>query len=174
MAITLRFALVLVVGLLLAAGPVLAAGGGGSRKSTKDTNYTQAEKLVKDGKYADAIPLLNKAVKANPKSADAYNYLGYSYRQLGQFDSAMEYYNTALSLQPKHLGANEYYNTALSLQPKHLGANEYLGELYLQLGEVDKAEERLAVLDKECFFGCEEYSDLKQAIAEYKAQQGAG
>ncbi len=31
MAITLRFALVLVVGLLLAAGPVLAAGGGGSK-----------------------------------------------------------------------------------------------------------------------------------------------
>ncbi len=156
MAITLRFALVLVVGLLLAAGPVLAAGGGGGTRSTTDTNYTQAEKLIKDGKYADAIPLLNKAVKANPKSADAYNYLGYSYRQLGQFEAAME-----------------HYNTALSLQPKHLGANEYLGELYLQLGNVDKAEERLAVLDKECFFGCEEYSDLKQAIAEYKTRQGA-
>jgi tetratricopeptide (TPR) repeat protein len=156
MAITLRLALVLVVGLLLAAGPVLAAGGGGTGGSTKDPNYTQAEKLIKDGKYADAIPLLNKAVKTNPKSADAYNYLGYSYRQLGQFEAAME-----------------YYHTALGLQPKHLGANEYLGELYLQLGEVDKAEERLAVLDKECFFGCEEYSDLKQAIAEYKARQGA-
>ncbi len=156
MAITLRFALVLVVGLLLAAGPVLAAGGGGGTRSTKDTNYTQAEKLIKDGKYADAIPLLNKAVKANPKSADAYNYLGYSYRQLGQFEAAME-----------------HYNTALSLQPKHLGANEYLGELYLQLGEVDKAEERLVVLDKECLFGCEEYSDLKEAITEYKTRQGA-
>jgi tetratricopeptide (TPR) repeat protein len=156
MAITLRFALVLVVGLLLAAGPVLAAGGGGGTRSTKDTNYTQAEKLIKDGKYSDAIPLLNKAVKANPKSADAYNYLGYSYRQLGQFEAAME-----------------HYNTALSLQPKHLGANEYLGELYLQLGELDKAEEHLAVLDKECFFGCEEYSDLKEAITEYKARQGA-
>jgi tetratricopeptide (TPR) repeat protein len=156
MAITLRFALVLVVGLLLAAGPVLAAGGGGGTRSTKDTNYTQAEKLIKDGKYADAIPLLNKAVKANPKSADAYNYLGYSYRQLGQFEAAME-----------------HYNTALSLQPKHLGANEYLGELYLQLGELDKAEEHLAVLDKECFFGCEAYSDLKEAITEYKARQGA-
>lgn len=156
MAITLRFALVLVVGLLLAAGPALAAGGGGGTRSTKDTNYTQAEKLIKDGKYADAIPLLNKAVKANPKSADAYNYLGYSHRQLGQFEAAME-----------------HYNTALSLQPKHLGANEYLGELYLQLGQVDKAEEHLAVLDKECFFGCEEYSDLKEAITEYKARQGA-
>ena len=156
MAITLRFALVLVVGLLLVAGPALAAGGGGRTKSTKDTNYTQAEKLIKDGKYADAIPLLNKAVKANPKSADAYNYLGYSYRQLGQFEAAME-----------------HYNTALSLQPKHLGANEYLGELYLQMGELDKAEEHLAVLDKECFFGCEEYSDLKEAITEYKARQGA-
>jgi tetratricopeptide (TPR) repeat protein len=159
MAIILRFAFVLVVGLLLAAGPVLAAGGGGgggSRQSTKDTNYTKAEKLIKDGKYADAIPLLDKAIKSNPKSADAYNYLGYSYRQLGQIEAAME-----------------HYQTALGLQPKHLGTNEYLGELYLQLGEVDKAEERLAVLDKECFFGCEEYSDLKQAIAEYKTQKGA-
>ena len=99
---------------------------------------------------------MNKAIKSNPKSADAYNYLGYSYRQLGQVEAAME-----------------HYQSALSLQPKHLGANEYLGELYLQLGNVDKAEERLAVLDKECFFGCEEYSDLKEAIAEYKTRQGA-
>jgi hypothetical protein len=40
------------------------------------------------------------------------------------------------------------------------------------MGDVPKAEERLAVLDKVCFFGCEEYSELKEAIADYKAKNG--
>ena len=31
-----------------------------------------------------------------------------------------------------------------------------------------KAKEQLAALDKLCFFGCEEYSDLKKAIANYE------
>jgi hypothetical protein len=39
---------------------------------------------------------------------------------------------------------------------------------WLRLGQPEKAEERLAVLDKECFFGCEEYDELKQAIEEYR------
>jgi len=156
LAIVVRFAILLSTVLLLAAEPVLAAGGGGGAKSAKDPNYIKAEELIKIDKYADAVPLLKQVIKADAKNADAFNYLGYSYRQLGQFETAIE-----------------YYHTALSLQPKHLGANEYLGEMYLQLGQVEKAEERLAVLDKACFFGCEEYSELKKAIAEYKAEQGA-
>src|SRR5229473_1404938 len=32
-----------------------------------------------------------------------------------------------------------------------------------------EAEQRLAALDKACRFGCSEYSDLKKAIAQYKA-----
>jgi len=48
-----------------------------------------------------------------------------------------------------------------------------LGELYLQTGDIAKAEQRLAALDKACRFGCSEYSDLKKAIAQYKrARQG--
>ncbi len=156
MAIAVRFVLIAVVGLLLAAGPALALGGGGNKAPTGDPNYAKAEKLVKKGKYAEAIPLLNKAVDADPANADAFNYLGYSQRKLGNFDDALK-----------------NYQTALDLKPKHKGANEYLGELYLQMGQIDKAEERLAVLDKACFFGCEEFSDLKQAIADYKAKQGS-
>ena len=44
---------------------------------------------------------------------------------------------------------------------KHRGALEYSGELYLMTGNLPKAEERLAALDKACFLPCEEYSDLK-------------
>jgi hypothetical protein len=61
----------------------------------------------------------------------------------------------------------------LALKPKHRGANEYLGELYLEMGDLAKAEERLEVLDGACWFGCDEYSDLKEAIAKYKAQTGS-
>ena len=98
MAVALRFVLIAVVGLLLAAGPALAAGGG-SKTPTGDPNYAKAEKLVKKGEYADAIPLLNKVVAADPANADAFNYLGYSHRKLDNFDDALKNYQTALPLE---------------------------------------------------------------------------
>jgi tetratricopeptide (TPR) repeat protein len=155
MAKLVRFLGLLAIGLALATGPAMAAGGG-SMAAPPDPNYAKARALIDAGSYGDAIPFLEKAVTANPKSADAYNYLGYSHRKIGQIDAALE-----------------NYRRALELQPKHLGANEYLGELYLELGELAKAEERLDVLDDACFFGCEEYSELKELIKDYKKRQGA-
>ena len=35
-------------------------------------------------------------------------------------------------------------------------------------GDLPLAEQRLAALDKICAFGCEEYTDLKQAVQRYK------
>ena len=145
----------------IAAGPAYAAGGGGgssgSNVAPADPNYTKARALIEDTEYAEAIPLLEKVVAARPDSADAYNYLGYSHRKIGEYEAALD-----------------AYQRALKLQPRHLGANEYLGELYLELGQLGKAEERLAVLDDACFFGCREYSELKERIADYKKRQGAG
>ncbi len=108
------------------------------------------------GKYAAANPLLQKTVAKESKNADAYNLLGYSHRKLGDVEMAMA-----------------HYGRALELDPKHRGANEYLGELYLELGRLDEAQERLAVLDKACFFGCEEYRELKGLIAAYQAKTGS-
>lgn len=147
----------------LALSLVLAGGGaygmgGGSDDSAKaaDPTYGAARQLVEEGKYAEAIPLLEQVVAKDAKNADALNYLGYSNRQLGNNDAALT-----------------HYQAALALEPRHRGANEYLGELYLKLGDVAKAEERLEVLDGACFFGCEEYTELKNAIAAYKAQAGS-
>ena len=86
-------------------------------------------------------------------SADWNNLMGYSLRK---------------GATPDFAGAEKFYNEALRIDPKHLGALEYSGELYLQTGDLARAEQRLAALDKACFFGCEEYSDLKKAIAQYK------
>jgi lipoprotein NlpI len=62
----------------------------------------------------------------------------------------------------------KHYNQALSLDPKHRGAHEYIGEAYLMVKNSAKAKEHLAQLDKLCLFSCQEYTDLKNAIAAYE------
>ena len=126
-----------------------ADGGGGGR----DSPLAPYQKLIDDQKYQQAITELDKALKDEPDNADLLNLMAYSQRQLKHYDIALE-----------------CYQKALQIDPRHRGANEYLGELYLQIGQLDKAEERLEVLDKECFFGCEEFDDLEAAIADYRKQ----
>jgi Flp pilus assembly protein TadD len=87
-------------------------------------------------------------------NADWNNLMGYSLRK---------------GPTPDFAGAEKFYNEALRINPRHRGALEYSGELYLQTGDLAKAEQRLATLDKACTFGCGEFSDLKKAIAQYKA-----
>jgi len=77
-------------------------------------------------------------------------------------------YSLRKAATPDFAGAEKFYNEALRIDPTHRGALEYSGELYLQTGDLARAEQRLAALDKACFFGCEEYSELKKAIAQYK------
>ena len=57
-----------------------------------------------------------------------------------------------------------YYEKALSLDPRHRGAHEYIGELYLKLKQTEKAKEQNAKLDCICFFGCQEFDEMKEAI----------
>ena len=61
-----------------------------------------------------------------------------------------------------------YYEKAFSLDPRHKGAHEYIGELYLKLKQLEKANEHLAKLDSICFFSCEELDELKEAIQAYE------
>lgn len=138
----------------LAAVLLFGPGGAwafGSSSSTSGTptnpDYTAAERAVKAANYADATTLLAKVLAHDPKNADAWNYLGFSNRKLGKFPDALA-----------------DYEKALVINPDHLGANEYLGEFYLETGDLAKAKERLAKLDKLCTFGCEEYRTLKAAI----------
>lgn len=102
--------------------------------------------------WAAAITEL-KAVN-DTASADWNNLMGYSLRKARTPDLA---------------AAEKFYNEALRIDPKHRGALEYSGELYLMLGDLARAEQRLAALDKACLFGCEEYTDLKKAVARFKA-----
>ena len=154
--VTTMLAIVLVAA--AAGGPVHAAGSDSAPTPQRAANpdFTAGKAAVEAGKYADAVSLMTKVVGKEPRNADALNYLGYSYRKLGDFDNSLA-----------------FYMKALAVNPDHRGANEYLGELYLQMGDLAKAEERLERLDSICFFGCKEYSELKRAIADFKAGKTA-
>jgi len=65
----------------------------------------------------------------------------------------------------------KHYQEALRLDPKHRGAHEYIGEAYVMVGNLAKAKEHLAALNKLCFFSCEEYRDLKKAIEGYESKK---
>lgn len=151
-----KFPIYVVVLALAGFGLVPAYADGGYGNDNGKSKLSPFQKLIEGEKYQQAITELDKALADAPDDADLLNLLAYSNRKLGNFDSAMD-----------------YYLKALKIDPEHRGANEYLGELYLQLGQPEKAEERLSVLDKECFFGCDEYDKLKQAIEEYRKKNAS-
>ena len=107
--------------------------------------------LVEATDYEDALEVLDKLNRKESGNADVLNMLGFAHRKLGRLDAAFD-----------------YYRQALAIEPRHLGANEYLGELYLETGELEKAEERLAELAIACPSGCEERDELSEAIAAYR------
>ncbi len=150
-------ATIALMGAGLAAGAAWASGDSGdnSQQTTAPAggdDYAQAVKAVQAKDFAGALTLLKKVVATNPDNADAWNYIGFTYRQLGKFQQSLS-----------------AYENALAIKPNHVGANEYLGELYVQTGETEKARAQLAKLLDLCGAGCDEYKELKAAIASGKA-----
>ncbi|HYM32243.1 MAG TPA: tetratricopeptide repeat protein [Candidatus Cybelea sp.] len=148
-----------VSGLALAAALALAAPQGFAMNSdstpstaqASDPDYAAGKAAVDAKDWPKAIASLTKAEANNPKNPDVENYLGYAYRNSGNFDEAVK-----------------HYNAALKLNPDHKGAHEYLGEAYLLKGDLKNAEVHLDALDRICLFGCAEYTALKQKVAEFK------
>jgi tetratricopeptide (TPR) repeat protein len=133
---------------LLALGALNCAWGADTTPSApEDSEIKKAQALIARKDWSSAMPVLEAYVKANPKSADGFNLLGYSYRNLKKYDESLV-----------------AYKQALTLDPKHRGAHEYIGIAYVQMGQMDKARDHLAQLNKICTFSCEEYRDLKKAI----------
>jgi tetratricopeptide (TPR) repeat protein len=130
----------------LLGGAVAPGGYAADTNSPQDgPDLTKARAAIKVKKYDVALTEL-RTIKA--PNADVYSLMGFALRKTGDQAQSMT-----------------YYRKALDAEPLHRGALEYQGELYVEMGQIDKAKENLAKLDKLCQFGCEEQRDLKQAIA---------
>ena len=138
------------LGLALAGAALAADTVTTPTENAKSDDYAVGQKAVAAKNWALAAASFKKAVADNPKSADAYNMLGYSSRWLGKYDEAFA-----------------AYDKALALDPKHKGALEYSGVAYLKVNQKAKAEAQLVKLKAICAT-CEETTDLAKAIASYK------
>lgn len=137
--------------------PVSAFAMGGSSpdpapRAAVDPAFATGKAAIDRKDWASAIQSFEQVVAKDAKNADAFNYLGFAYRNQGNYDAALK-----------------HYASALRIDPKHKGAHEYLGEAYLKMGNVAKAEEQLKALDGICTFGCAEYTELKAKVAAARA-----
>ncbi len=122
-----------------------------------DPTYREAARLIADQRFGDAVPLLKQVVARNPGNADAYNYLGYAVRKLGDRAAAFD-----------------YYRRALQLDPNHLGANQYLGELYAETGDLQNAQAQLARVGEICRSSCQAVTDLENTIRRHQPGKAPG
>jgi tetratricopeptide (TPR) repeat protein len=125
-----------------------SGSGGGSGSDSSGPTLADVRVMIKSERWDAAIRTLKTIVANSPNNADALNLLGYSLRKTGDHDNALG-----------------FYLKALKINPRHKGANEYLGELYMETGQLAKAQAQLEVLAKLCGnTTCEEYRDLAEAI----------
>ncbi len=111
---------------------------------------------IRAERFDRAVPLLKVFVRSNPDNADGWSLLGFSLRKTGATD-----------------GALEGYTRALELDPQHLRATEYLGELYLQIHDLEAALKQLDMLTVLCPEGCTERTVLEQEIDAYVTSRPA-
>ncbi len=155
------------------AGPALAASGGGSSGGSGGTTvqcnagwvydkqkqvcvrkdaandsdlYEQGRALAVAGEYERALDLLT-AVR-NQNDSMVLTMIGYSKRKMGAVDEGIG-----------------YYHKALAIEPDNVLTREYLGEGYVMMGRIDLAQAELNQIGTICGDQCEEYRDLKAAIA---------
>ena len=141
-------ALVLSLGLLLAAPPALAVFS----EPPARPELAVLKERIETGEAAAAEERLRQLLAERPGDADVLNLLGYANRKLARYDRA-----------------REFYARALRIHPRHKGALEYMGELELETGDREAARALLLRLEEVCPEGCEELEDLRAAFARHGA-----
>ena len=138
--------------LVVVLGPAWAADTPAPTSRAAVDKLAAARAQIGAKHWAAAIDELRRVNDNN--SADWNNLMGYSLRK---------------GKTPDLAAAEKFYGEALRINPSHRGALEYSGELYLMTGDLGKAEQRLSVLEKACAMKCEEFAELKTAVAQFKA-----
>ena len=111
--------------------------------------------LWQSGRPAEAIPLFERAVKLDPKNAEAWNGLGWARLKTGKAQAAEHAFQKVLSLNSDHPAALNGLGQIYLAQKKYGEAETYLlkagprvpaawyglAQLYLLQGKLDQAEE---------------------------------
>ncbi len=128
-------------------------------QSSNSLQYkNEALSLMKDGRYGEAIDLLNKFVSENPQRADGFNLRGVCYEKRGNYENALYDFRTAKRLSPndKEITSNlnrstkdwykllynkiEGHKREIAINPKFAKNYLEIGKCYKNLGDWNEAE----------------------------------
>ena len=126
----------------------------GKKSEAMDLKY-YGDQYLKKGNYKSAVSIYKKAIETQPDLYIAIGNLGIAYRELNDYDKAIQMFKYLLKKDSEHLHTN-YYNlaelyrrkgdiqTAISYYTKSAETNpfpiysyQFLGELYSKLQEWD-------------------------------------
>jgi len=139
---------------LLVAAIGFGAGIALFRMST--SAIAQADRLVKEGRYEEAIGLYDRAIRMGSKPATAWTSKGVAFKRLGHLDDAMRCHNAALKLNPKNEiawcnkgdilfragkldKAIECFDKAVELRPRYAIAWNNKGAALAKMGRYEEA-----------------------------------
>jgi len=88
--------------------------------------YRQGRQYAEQERFADAVPLFDQAIQANPTFTQAYNARCYSYLRLKQYDQAIADCSEAIKLDPSYANAYQNRGVALHYKGDRAGGNEDL------------------------------------------------
>jgi tetratricopeptide (TPR) repeat protein len=145
----------LVLASVVASSTAWAAGDPGyeGNSTPSDPVLQQVAAATSRKDFVTAAAILKEAVARNPGNAEYHNLYAYSIRKGPNPDMDLVF---------------REYDEALRLDPDNRDAHEYVGEAYLQIGDLPRAKEQLAALDKLCLLPCKQYSQLKDAVSQYE------
>lgn len=132
-------------------------------KAAKATKEAKRDRLLADAQkqYLKAVEAQATALKANEKSYEAANELGYALRKTGDYKKAIGAYNYALQLKADFYPAIEYRGEALLM----MGFIEEAKEAYMTLFRADRALADQLMTAMEKWHGAQPEGDAKAAFA---------
>jgi Flp pilus assembly protein TadD len=122
--------------------------------AARDADYARGKQATERKDWAEAVRHFKRAEMRHPDHADLHNILGFSYRNLKQYELAFK-----------------HYRRAIEIDPRHRGAHEYIGETYLLTGDMAGAQKHLLALKGICLLPCDELKDLERAIEAHRGKK---
>ena len=105
------------------------------KREEANSHYQKGQKSLKNRDFERAIQAFKITVQLSPNHADAYNFMGEAYYELEQMLTAVESFEKAMSINPKHVRAKvnlEVARWALPMEEDRRKRIEGWSEITLQ------------------------------------------